>query len=289
MILRMQIKPTGSCLGADILDIDLSQELSDQQFSDIVEAWHSFSILRFRKQELSDDEFVNFSRRFGSLDLAPTGRGGKPFNASRPEIAIISNIIVNGKKAGSLGNSELVWHQDMSYVNLPPKASVLYGIEIPKSSGDTSFYSAYEAYSALPPKLKTKINGLTCKHDATRNSAGELRVGYAETYHNKERPGAIHPLVILHPNTKRKALFLGRRPNAWIYGFSSEASDALLDELWDHINSHNFTWTQNWEEGDLVIWDNRCTFHRREKLDPSQNRLMHRLQIADDYPPTAPS
>ena len=285
----MQIKPTGSCLGADILDIDLSQELSDQQFSDIVEAWYSFSILRFRKQELSDDEFVNFSRRFGSLDLAPTGRGGKPFNASRPEIAIISNIIVNGKKAGSLGNSELVWHQDMSYVNLPPKASVLYGIEIPKSSGDTSFYSAYEAYSALPPKLKTKIKGLRCKHDATRNSAGELRVGYAETYHNKERPGAIHPLVILHPNTKRKALYLGRRPNAWIYGFSSEASDALLDELWDHINSHNFTWTQNWEKGDLVIWDNRCTFHRREKLDPNQNRLMHRTQIADDYPPTAPS
>ena len=285
----MQIKPTGSCLGADILDIDLSQELSDQQFSDIVEAWYSFGILRFRKQELSDDEFVNFSRRFGSLDLAPTGRGGKPFNASRPEIAIISNIIVNGKKAGSLGNSELVWHQDMSYVNLPPKASVLYGIEIPKSSGDTSFYSAYEAYSALPPKLKTKIKGLRCKHDATRNSAGELRVGYEETYHNKERPGAIHPLVILHPNTKRKALYLGRRPNAWIYGFSSEASDALLDELWDHINSHNFTWTQNWEKGDLVIWDNRCTFHRREKLDPIQNRLMHRLQIADDYPPTAPS
>lgn len=204
----MQIKSTRSCLGADILDIDLSQELSDQQFSDIVEAWYSFSILRFRKQELSDDEFINFSRRFGSLDLAPTGRGGKPFNASRPEIAIISNIIVNGKKAGSLGNSELVWHQDMSYVNLPPKASVLYGIEFPKSSGDASFYSAYEAYSALLPKLKTKINGLTCKHDATRNSAGELRVGYAETYQNKERPGAIHPLVILHPNTMRKALYL---------------------------------------------------------------------------------
>lgn len=285
----MQIKPTGSCLGADIQDIDLSQELSDRQFSDIVEAWYSFSVLRFRRQELSDDAFVNFSRRFGSLDLAPTGRGGKPFNASRPEIAIISNIIVNGKKAGSLGNSELVWHQDMSYVNLPPKASVLYGIEIPVSSGNTSFYSAYEAYSALPSKLKTKINGLSCKHDATRNSAGELRVGYEETYHNKERPGAIHPIVILHPNTKRKALYLGRRPNAWIYGFSSEASDALLDELWDHINSHDFTWTQNWEKGDLVMWDNRCTFHRREKLDPSKNRLMHRTQIADDYPPAAPS
>lgn len=285
----MQIKPTGSCLGADIQNIDLSQELSDRQFSDIVEAWYSFSVLRFRRQELSDDAFVNFSRRFGSLDLAPTGRGGKPFNASRPEIAIISNIIVNGKKAGSLGNSELVWHQDMSYVNLPPKASVLYGIEIPVSSGNTSFYSAYEAYSALPSKLKTKINGLSCKHDATRNSAGELRVGYEETYHNKERPGAIHPIVILHPNTKRKALYLGRRPNAWIYGFSSEASDALLDELWDHINSHDFTWTQNWEKGDLVMWDNRCTFHRREKLDPSKNRLMHRTQIADDYPPAAPS
>jgi len=84
-------------------------------------------------------------------------------------------------------------------------------------------------------------------------------------------------------------LYLGRRPNAWIYGFSSDASEALLDELWDHINSHDFTWTQNWEKGDLVIWDNRCTFHRRGKLDPSKKRLMHRTQIADDYPPAAPS
>ena len=285
----MQIKPTDSCLGADVLDLDLSHKISDQQFSKIVEAWYSFNVLRFRNQKLNDDEFVSFSRRFGSLDLAPTGNGGKPFNVSRPEIAVISNITVNGEKAGSLGNSELVWHQDMSYVNLPPKASILYGIEVPKSSGDTSFYNAYEAYSALPPKLKKEIYGLTCKHDATRNSAGELRVGYEETYHNEERPGAIHPLVICHPNTRRKALYLGRRPNAWIYGFSSEASDALLDELWSHINSHHFTWTQNWKKGDLIIWDNRCTFHRREKLDPNQNRLMHRTQIADDYPPTAPA
>ena len=136
--------------------------------------------------------------------------------SSRPEVAVISNIVVEGKAVGSLGNSELVWHQDMSYNELPPKASLLYGIETPTNGGETFFYNLYEAFNSLPQRLKSRIAGLSCKHDATRNSSGQLRKGFNEQYSNSERPGAIHPLVVRHPETGRSSLYLGRRPNAWI-------------------------------------------------------------------------
>ena len=283
---QIGVVPTGGPLGADIRGVDL-RDLDDAAFATILDAWHQHSVLRFRGQDLDDDALVEFSSRFGKLDMAPTGRTGKPFNEDRPEIAILSNIVVDGKPIGGLGNSELVWHQDMTYEDLPPMASLLYGVEVPETGGDTSFYSLYKAYEALPEALAKRIETLTCKHDATRTSAGTLRAGYEESYSNEERPGAVHPLVVRHPATGRKVLYLGRRPNAWIVGLSDAESDALLDELWAHIHAHDFTWTQVWQPGDLVIWDNRCTFHRRDKLDPATRRLMHRTQVGDKARPLA--
>lgn len=283
---KIEVIPTGGPLGADIRRVDL-REVDDATFAAIRDAWHEHSVLRFRGQDLDDDALVGFSRRFGKLDMAPTGRGGRPFDASRPEIAILSNIVVDGKPIGALGNSELVWHQDMTYEDLPPKASLLHGIEVPQIGGETSFYSLYRAYEALPQALAARIEGLTCKHDATRTSAGTLRAGYEESYSNEERPGAVHPLVVRHPATGRTALYLGRRPNAWIVGLSDAESDALLDELWAHIEAHDFTWTQVWQAGDLIIWDNRCTLHRRDQLDPVLRRLMHRTQVSDEQRPRA--
>jgi taurine dioxygenase len=204
-----------------------------------------------------------------------------------PEVAVISNIVVDGKAVGSLGNSELVWHQDMSYNELPPKASLLYGIETPSAGGETFFYNLYKAYATLPQPLKSRIQALSCKHDATRNSSGQLRKGFKERYSNSERPGAIHPLVVRHPETGLVSLYLGRRPNAWIVGLSDSDSDALLDELWAHVQEGPHLWTQEWRQGDLVIWDNRCTLHRRNQLDPSLRRLMHRTQVRDKERPVA--
>ncbi|MGI9422401.1 MAG: TauD/TfdA dioxygenase family protein, partial [Hyphomicrobiaceae bacterium] len=234
-----------------------------------------------------DEALARFSARFGELDQAPARPVDTPHHPSRPDIAVMSNIIENGKPIGGLGNSELVWHQDMSYKELPPKASLLYAIETPATGGDTSFYNLYAAYETLPDNLKSRIAGLSCKHDATRNSAGELRAGLNESYSNVERPGAIHPLVVRHPDTGRRTLYLGRRPNAWIVGLSDSESDALLDELWAHIANGNHHWSQQWRPGDLVIWDNRCTLHRRNQLDPAQRRLMHRTQVRDEARPVA--
>jgi len=284
---KIQIKPLSCFIGADVSGVNIAKKISAVTFKKILAAWYKYGVLRFRNQILTDDALVTFSENFGQLDLAPTGRGGSPFDLSRPEIAIISNIIIDGNNAGSLGNSELVWHQDMSYVTKPPKASILYGIKIPKDSGDTSFYNLYKAYTSLSSDLKKRLEGLSCKHDATRNSAGVLRTGYNESYSNEKRPGAIHPLVIRHPQTGRHALYLGRRPNAWIVGLTSNESNELLDKLWSHITNQSFIWTQKWHKNDLVIWDNRCTFHRRGVLDPKQDRLMHRTQVADTSSPEA--
>jgi alpha-ketoglutarate-dependent taurine dioxygenase len=283
----IQVLPTGAALGADVRGLDLSGKIDDKIYRDIYKAWNDHLVLRFRGQRLEDDALVTFSRRFGELDMAPTPAPGERMVVTLPEVAVISNIVVGGKAVGSLGNSELVWHQDMSYNELPPKASLLYGLETPSAGGETFFYNLYKAYATLPQALKSRIQALSCKHDATRNSSGQLRKGFEERYSNTERPGAIHPLVVRHPETGRSSLYLGRRPNAWIVGLSDADSDALLDELWAHVQQGPHLWTQEWRQGDLVIWDNRCTLHRRNQLDPSLRRLMHRTQVRDKTRPVA--
>jgi taurine dioxygenase len=284
---RIQVLPTGAALGADVRGLDISGKIDDKVFRDIYKAWNDHLVLRFRDQRLDDNALVIFSRQFGDLDMAPTPAPGERMVVTLPEVAVISNIVVGGKAVGSLGNSELVWHQDMSYNELPPKASLLYGIETPSAGGETFFYNLYKAYATLPQALKSRIQALSCKHDATRNSSGQLRKGFEERYSNAERPGAIHPLVVRHPETGRSSLYLGRRPNAWIVGLSDADSDALLDELWAHVQQGPHLWTQEWRQGDLVIWDNRCTLHRRNQLDPSLRRLMHRTQVRDKTRPVA--
>ncbi|MGI9525309.1 MAG: TauD/TfdA dioxygenase family protein [Hyphomicrobiaceae bacterium] len=281
----IEIVPTGGSLGADIVGLDLGQELSQSTFEDLLKAWSKHLVLRFRQQELEEDDLIRFSARFGELDAAPTKPVDVPHHPTRKEINLLSNIVVDGKPIGALGNSELVWHQDMTYKDLPPKASILYGLETPATGGDTYFYNLQLAYDTLPLDLAARIRILSCKHDATRNSAGQLRAGFASSYSNENRPGAVHPLVIRHPTTGKKSLYLGRRPGAWIVGFSDRESDDLLDELWAHIENGPHFWTQEWQPKDVVLWDNRFTLHRRGTLDPAQRRLMYRTQIRDEQGP----
>lgn len=281
------VTPTGASIGADISGVDLSQSLDDAAFQTIANAWRDYSVLRFRGQQLDDGALCRFSERFGDLDDAPVRPQNIPYHPDRKEIAVISNIVEGDVPIGGLGNSELVWHQDMSYKDLPPKASLLYGIEVPSEGGDTAFYDLYAALETLPQDLRARIEGQQCKHDATHNSAGQLRAGLKGSYSNEERPGAVHPLIVRHPVSGREVLYLGRRPNAWIVGMTDAESDALLDELWAHIENGDHIWTQSWQPGDLVVWDNRCTLHRRGPLDPTLRRRMHRTQVRDEARPVA--
>lgn len=279
--------PSGAALGADIVGLDLTQEINSAVFDRMIDAWDKHLVLRFRNQNLTEDQFVRFSRYFGDLDKAPTRPVNGSYHPTREEIAVVSNIVQGGVPIGGLGNSELVWHQDMTYKDLPPKASILYGLKTPATGGDTHFYNLNRAYETLPDALRQKIKGRSCKHDATRNSAGQLRAGFDENYDNESRPGAIHPLVIRHHATGKESLYVGRRPNAWIIGLSDEESDQLLDDIWQHIENGPDHWAQQWQPKDIVIWDNRYTLHMRGDLDPAQDRLMHRTQIQDESAPAA--
>ena len=270
--------PTGAALGIEVKAGDL-RTLDDIGFARVVKAWHGYSVVLFRDQALSDHDLIAFSRRFGDLDFAPIQENGRRFVEGMPEIYIVSNVKVNGEAIGSLGDGEAVWHTDMSYLDIPPKASMLYSLEIPPRGGNTSFCSMYAIYEALPTALKADIEGLTIKHDGTYNSGGYVRQGVTPTDDPRASPGALHPLVCTHPDTGRRMLYLGRRRNAYIVGLDLAASEALLDELWSYVARPEFAWEHVWRVGDLVMWDNRCTMHRRDPFDDATRRIMHRTQI----------
>jgi taurine dioxygenase len=280
-----QVIPTGAALGAEIRGVDL-RDLDDAAFSRILRAWVDHSVILVRNQKLGDADLVAFSRRFGELDWAPIQETGRRFVEGLPEIYIVSNVVVNGQPIGSLGAGEAVWHTDMSYLELPPKASVLYALEGPPSGGNTSFCSMYAIYEALPASLKRRIDTLKIKHDGTYNSGGYVRQGVTPTDDPRLSPGAVHPLVCIHPETGRRMLYLGRRRNAYIDGLELEESEALLDELWSYVARREFSWEHVWQVGDLVMWDNRCTMHRRDPFDAASRRIMHRTQIKGDRRPT---
>jgi len=240
-------------------------------------------VLRFRGQKLSDDDLMHFSRQLGELDWAPVAATNDA-PEGRAYVMVVSNVVENGQAIGQLGAYEALWHTDMSYIAEPPMASALYSLEAPPSGGDTGFCNMYQALETLPTDLRRAVEGKTCIHDASRNSAGELRRGFVDAPDATQTVGAEHPLVRTHPATGRKALFLGRRRNAYIRSLSLADSEALLDALWAHASKDEFTWYQKWHAGDLILWDNRSVMHRRDAFDPAARRVMHRTQIKGDRP-----
>jgi taurine dioxygenase len=175
----------------------------------------------------------------------------------------------------------------MSYLPAPPKASMLFALEIPPTGGDTSFCDMYAAFETLPAGLRDRALGMRVKHDGTYNSGGYVRQGVTPTDDPREAPGTLHPLVCTHPESGRRMLYLGRRRMAWIEGLDVADSEALLDEIWAHATRPAFSFTHRWRVGDLVLWDNRCTMHRRDPFDAASRRVMHRTQIKGAAPPAA--
>ena len=280
-------KPLNASVGAELSGVNLAQ-LSDADFAPIEQAWNRYGALLFRDQRLTDDDLLAFSRRFGELDPPPNQEHGRQSPEGYPDIYVVSNVLdEKGAPIGALGAGEAVWHTDMSYLPAPPDASMLYSLEVPPSGGDTWVLGMQAAWAALPDALKAKVCGRRIKHDGTYNSGGYLRKGVTPTDDPHKAPGAWHPAVIAHPSTGAPSLYLGRRRNSYVEGLTPAESETLLDALWAHIERADLRYQHRWRVGDLLLWDNRSTMHRRDPFDNATRRVMHRTQIKGKIAPRA--
>ena len=279
--MAVSIKNLGAPLGAEVGGIDLSKPVAREDVEAIEGVWRDRLVVVFHEQTLTDPQLIAFSKNFGELDPPGPNPYGEPFNKEHPELNVISNVVEDGKPIGNLGDGEAVWHADMTYVAVPPKAAMLHSLEVPppEAGGNTHFANMLAAYETLPADLKKAADGKIAVHDASTNSAGMLRKGYKKVTDVRDVVGAHHPLVRTEPTTGRKALFLGRRPNAYVLGLPVPESEALLDALWAHATQPRFAMCHEWKVGDLLMWNNLSVLHRRDPFDPNTRRIMHRSQI----------
>lgn len=279
-ISAVDVEPLDGPLGAIVHCGNLS-EVGEVGRRAIHNAFLDHLILIFPGQNLSEDDQVSITKIFGppSGSLGSAGAGFE-----RRKIIVISN-----QPGGALGSGELRWHSDHSFEKQPFSASLLHAVEIPPEGGDTLFNNMYLAYATLPLELRRRIEGLTIKNDISTNSAGQRVERVPETTDVRLSEGPSHPIVRTHPETGLNALYLGRRPFAYINGLSIEDSEELLDTLWAHASGPALEYRHRWSVGDLVVWDNRCTMHRRDGFDETQRRIMHRTQCLGDVPTYDPS
>lgn len=279
---RIQVIPTGA-LGAEVRGVDLAR-VTPAGVEAIKQAWYRHDVLVFRNQKLTDDDLLSFSRHFGTLDPPPNQGAGRKSPPGYPDVYVVSNVLdEKGEPIGALGDGEATWHTDMSYAAQPPDASMLYSLEIPASGGDTWFCGMKAALAKMPRALVERIRNLDIKHDGTYDSGGYLRKGMAASKDPRTSVGTPHPIVIRHPVSGDKSLYLGRRLNAYIAGLELEESERLLDEIWSYVDAA--VYQHRWALGDLVLWDNRTTMHRRDAFDPRSRRVMHRTQIKGSSAP----
>lgn len=259
---EVQIVPTGGALGAEVRGIDLREPLSTELAERLRTAFFEHCVLFFRNQQISEEDQVRFTRHFGNPIPHVREQPDRPIK----EIFIISNVQENGQAIGALGNEELEFHSDLSYMPKPGTISMLYAIEVPASGGDTSWANSYAAYEALDDEMKKRLEGLKAIHRHSRPQQ------------NPPVP-ASHPIIRTHPETRRKLLYVNPDFTKYIEGLSEAESRELLDQLFAHATQPRFVWTHKWRVGDLLMWDNRCTMHRRDAFDANLRRIMKRTQV----------
>ena len=285
--MNVTLLPGGVC--AEISGVNLCRPLIDNVFSKIYKAWLGTGALLIRGQCLTDKQLLTFAKQFGDLEFPPSKllslmNSDSSSDKIPSHINVISNVVEDGRPIGQLGAGEASWHTDSAFVEEPPAASILYAIEIPSKGGNTTLANMTKAWDSLDPVLRAAIRGKKAKHDYTYTSVGERRKDFPEVLDPREAPGPAHPIVRTHPDTGRESLYLGRRLNCYILGLSLNESEKLLDQLWKHAVKPEFTYEHVWQVGDVLMWDNRCTMHRREAFDKSERRIMHRAQVKGERP-----
>jgi alpha-ketoglutarate-dependent taurine dioxygenase len=270
------VRPLSPALGAEIIGVDLGQEIDDRTFAQIREAWHEHLVILLRDQELSEEDQVRFAEKFGPPAVIHT----KQFVRNHPAVMLISNIREDGKPIGALPDGEMHFHTDQCHQERPAMASMLYAIEVPRAGGNTLFANGYKAYETLPDALKLRIAGRKALNAYDYDTAATKR----GTRLAEGVPSYAHPVVRTHPATGRKALYVNRLMTVRIEGLPAAESDELLDALFAHQERREFVYEHVWRPGDLLMWDNRCTLHARTDFSADERRLMRRVTILGEKP-----
>jgi taurine dioxygenase len=260
----LKVQPCHPLFGAEIQGVDVSQDIDDATFKTIEDTFNNYSVLFFRGQQLTGEQHVRFSARFGKLEIHFLKQYLHP---EHPELITISNVIENGKPVGVVDAGQF-WHTDLSYVEKPSRGSILYAIEIPEKDGqplgDTMFTSTAAAYDALPESMKERLQGLKAIHRYGYRFEKHLERGSKRaelTKEQKETPDAIQPVIRTHPVTGRKCIYVNEGFTVGIVGMPEEESRPLLEELFAHCIRPEFIYRHQWRVGDLLMWDNCATQH----------------------------
>ena len=267
-------------IGAEIVGLDISQPLNPATVQAVRQAWLDNSMLVFRGQNLDAEAQRRFVGYFGIMGKRAAALPSKTERPAGPDYnsdaMLVSNIRHDGKPIGVLPDGEMWFHHDMSYAAAPNRASFLYSLEIPGHGGDTMFASMYAAYENLPQRLNDRIEGRKVLqiHDYKRRERLNLdEIDFSKTRHFEQ------PIIITHPKTGRKALYISRLMSARIEGFSKAESEDALEQLFDIAEDPAIVFEHEWSLGDMVIWDNWCSIHARKDFPRDQERLMRRLTI----------
>jgi taurine dioxygenase len=297
---KFKVVPLNAEVGAEVVDLDLSKPLDDETFAAVRDVFFKHSVILFRDQKISEQQQIDFSRRFGELEIHVLKQFLHP---QHPEILLISNIVENGKNIGIV-DAGRYWHSDLCYKAVPSMASALYSIELPKDDkgkvlGDTLFASVAGSYDALPDALKKRVAGLKALHslehtfDRSRKDT-DIRTEQIDvkdikrtsvTAEQKKVAEAVHPVIRTHPVTGRKSIYVNDSTTVKIVGVSDSESEDILGELRARCIRPEFVYRHHWRLGDLLMWDN-CSSQHQAVADYAlpQRRRMHRTTITGTVP-----
>ena len=267
------INPTSGSMGVEIHNVDLSNELSDSLFSEIRETFIEHGLIFFRDQELTPDDHLRFAKRWGEINI-------NRFFAKVEGYDQIAEVKKDPDQKINIGGA---WHTDHSYDQIPAMGSILLAKETPKIGGDTLFANMYRAYETLSNGMKKTLETMKACH-SSRHVFG-AHTGYAEASNQRisnpelATQDAIHPVIITHPESKRKALYVNPEFTVNFEGWTVEESKPLLDYPTEHATQHENTTRFQWKPGSIAFWDNRCTWHFALNDYPGETRLMHRITV----------
>ena len=270
----IDVRPKSGAVGAEIFGVDLNKEISKEQFLQIRKAFGEFGVIFFRDQYLTPDKEIEFAEKWGIININRFFTNVDGY----PKIAMVL------KEANQKQNIGGAWHTDHTYDTEPAMGSILFAHEVPKKGGDTMFASMYSAYENLSEGLKKTLDGMQARHSsrhvfgkarASRNDDTVGRIRNSETANQD----ALHPVIIKHPETRRKALYVNPTFTLGFDGWTDVESKPLLEYLYEHATKPEFTCRFKWEKGSIAFWDNRSTWHLAINDYHGERRLMHRITI----------